>query len=207
MTENDNRRPYPPVNFTGENWLPYTRLIPATEIGEWVNQNILSEEGRIHNPDHAHLVDADVAFMWASGSFSKSGRIVLGQCEQVMMLAGGWQKSRMEQQMHEWFGRIPKFIITPLLTTVSNATIWSSAHWLSMSFTTSPVLPMTMARRNSTKRPVCRCSNFATTTSRNSSELSGVTAPAKTCRKWWMRRTGRRRLLISMLPELAGRAC
>lgn len=49
MTENDNRRPYPPVNFTGENWLPYTRLIPATEIGEWVNQNILSEEGRIHN--------------------------------------------------------------------------------------------------------------------------------------------------------------
>lgn len=61
MTENDNRRPYPPVNFTGENWLPYTRLIPATEIGEWVNQNILSEEGRIHNPDHTHLADADVA--------------------------------------------------------------------------------------------------------------------------------------------------
>ncbi|MCB8013380.1 hypothetical protein I7X33_08345 [Klebsiella pneumoniae] len=112
MTENDNRRPYPPVNFTGENWLPYTRLIPAAEIGEWVNQNILSEEGRIHNPDHAHLLDADVAFMWASGSFAKSGRIVLGQCEQVMMRAGGWQKSRMEQQMHEWFGRIPKFIIT-----------------------------------------------------------------------------------------------
>ncbi|SSF74114.1 putative metallopeptidase [Klebsiella quasipneumoniae] len=112
MTENDNRRPYPPVNFTGENWLPYTRLIPAAEIGEWVNQNILSEDGRIHNPDHAHLLDADVAFMWASGSFAKSGRIVLGQCEQVMMRAGGWQKSRMEQQMHEWFGRIPKFIIT-----------------------------------------------------------------------------------------------
>lgn len=112
MTENDNRRPYPPVNFTGENWLPYTRLIPASEIGEWVNQNILSEDGRIHNSDHAHLLDADVAFMWASGSFAKSGRIVLGQCEQVMMRAGGWQKSRMEQQMHEWFGRIPKFIIT-----------------------------------------------------------------------------------------------
>lgn len=45
MTENDNRRPYPPVNFTGENWLPYTRPIPAAEIGEWVNQNILSEGG------------------------------------------------------------------------------------------------------------------------------------------------------------------
>nr|MDP1119950.1 hypothetical protein [Klebsiella pneumoniae] len=78
-----NRRPYPPVNFTVENCLPYSRLIPAAEIGEWVNQNLLSEEGRIHNPDHTHLVYAYVALMWDSGSFAKSGRIVLGQCEQV----------------------------------------------------------------------------------------------------------------------------
>lgn len=106
------RRPYPPVNFIGENWLPYTQIIPSSEISEWVNQNILSEEGRIHNPDHIHLLDADVAFMWASGAFEKKGCYVLGQCEQVMLRAGGWQKARMEQQMHEWFGRIPKFIIT-----------------------------------------------------------------------------------------------
>lgn len=116
MAENDNRRPYPPVNFTGENWLPYTRIIPATEICEWVNQHILSEEGRLHNPDHEHLAnalaDGDVAFMWASSAFEKKGRYVLGQSEQVMLRAGGWQKARMEQQMHEWFGRIPKFIIT-----------------------------------------------------------------------------------------------
>lgn len=112
MAELEDRRPFPPVNFTGENWLPYTRLIPAAEIGEWVNQHILSEEGRIHNPDHTHLIDADVAFMWASGAFEKKGRYVLGQCEQVVLRAGGWQKARMEQQMHEWFGRIPKFIIT-----------------------------------------------------------------------------------------------
>ena len=108
----DECRAFPPVNFTGENWLPYTRLIPATEIGDWVNLHILSEEGRIHNPDHTHLLDADVAYMWASGAFEKKGRYVLGQCEQVMLRAGGWQKARMEQQMHEWFGRIPKFIIT-----------------------------------------------------------------------------------------------
>lgn len=49
MAEAEDRRPFPPVNFTGENWLPYTRLIPATEIGEWVNQHILSVDGRIHN--------------------------------------------------------------------------------------------------------------------------------------------------------------
>ncbi|MDM9674886.1 putative metallopeptidase [Raoultella planticola] len=112
MADFEYRRPFPPVNFTRENWLPYTRLIPATEIGDWVNLHILSEDGRIHNPDHIHLLDADFAFMWASGAFEKKGRYVLGQCEQVMLRAGGWQKARMEQQMHEWFGRIPKFIIT-----------------------------------------------------------------------------------------------
>lgn len=207
MTENDNRRPYPPVNFTGENWLPYTRLIPATEIGEWVNQNILSEDGRIHNPDHAHLVDADVAFMWASGSFSKSGRIVLGQCEQVMMRAGGWQKSRMEQQMHEWFGRIPKFIITTAADYCEQCNDLEFCALVEHELYHIAQLPMTMARQSSTKKPECRCLNFAAMTSRSSSEWSGVTAPAKTCRKWWMRRTGRRRLLISMLPEHAGRAC
>ncbi|HDW2202642.1 TPA: putative metallopeptidase [Klebsiella quasipneumoniae subsp. similipneumoniae] len=116
MAELSGSRPYPPVNFTGENWLPYMRIIPATEIREWVNQQILSEDGQIYNPAHEHLAnalaDTDIAFMWASGSFAKSGRVVLGQCEQVMMRAGGWQKARMEQQMLEWFGRIPKFIIT-----------------------------------------------------------------------------------------------
>jgi len=50
--------------------------------------------------------------MWASCSFAKKGRYVLGLAEQVMLRAGGWQKARMEQQMYEWFGRIPKFIIT-----------------------------------------------------------------------------------------------
>ncbi len=112
MAENEDSRPFPPVNFTGENWLPYTRIIPASEIGEWVNQHIISEEGRLHNYDHSHLLGADVEFMWASGSFAKKGRYVLGQAEQVMLRAGGWQKARMEQQMYEWFGRIPKFIIT-----------------------------------------------------------------------------------------------
>lgn len=55
---------------------------------------------------------ADICFMWASLSFNKKGRYVLGQCEEVMMREGGWQKARMEQQIYEWFVRIPKFIIT-----------------------------------------------------------------------------------------------
>ncbi len=103
-------RPHPNRNFFDV--LPYVRLIPAPEIGEWVNSQILSADGYLHNPDHGHLIDADLRFMWASSAFAKQGRTVLGQAESVMMRVGGWQKARQEQQMHEWFGRIPKFIIT-----------------------------------------------------------------------------------------------
>ncbi len=105
------QRPLPRQDFLSA-FHPHISLIPANELSDWVNKNILSEDGYLHNPDHAHLFEADIRFMWASGSFTKQGRTVLGQAEEVAMRAGGWQKARMQQQMHEWFGEVPKFIIT-----------------------------------------------------------------------------------------------
>ncbi|OBS35882.1 hypothetical protein A9K81_05675 [Pseudomonas syringae pv. syringae] len=88
------------------------RLTPAREVWEWLQAEILVDTGSIHNEDHSHLIDADIQVMWASSSFVKQGRRVLGQAEQVAFRAGGWQKARMEQQMRDWFGDIPDFIIT-----------------------------------------------------------------------------------------------
>ncbi|MFK3971170.1 putative metallopeptidase [Pseudomonas sp. NPDC087358] len=88
------------------------RVEPAPAVWDWIQTAIVSEVGNIHNPDYAHLIDADIAVMWASSSFEKAGRQVLGQAEQVAFRAGGWQKARMEQQMLDWFGRVPTFIIT-----------------------------------------------------------------------------------------------
>ncbi|CRI56393.1 hypothetical protein CCOS191_1857 [Pseudomonas sp. CCOS 191] len=89
-----------------------TRLQPAPEVGEWVQAAILSEAGELHNPDHAHLADAPLRFLWASACFEKQGRTVVGQAEAVMFRAGGWQKARQEQQMIDWFGEVPGFVIT-----------------------------------------------------------------------------------------------
>ncbi|MEI9880711.1 putative metallopeptidase [Atlantibacter hermannii] len=106
-------RPSPPSLLIAQPDLAqYIKIIPAHEVYHWIHGTLLSEEGTLHNPDHIHLLEADIVFMWASNAFAKKGRTVLGQCEEVMMRAGGWQKARMEQQMYEWFGRIPEFIIT-----------------------------------------------------------------------------------------------
>ena len=107
-------RPYPPASLLELSDLSEfgIRLIPAPEVWEWFQAEILADTGSIHNEDHAHLLDADIRIMWASSSFEKQGRTVLGQAEQVAFRAGGWQKARMEQQMRDWFGDVPAFIIT-----------------------------------------------------------------------------------------------
>jgi hypothetical protein len=107
-------RPVPPASLLELSELSDLgiRLTPAPEVLEWIQTEILADTGSIHNEDHAHLIDADIAVMWASASFEKQGRRVLGQAEQVAFRAGGWQKARMEQQMLDWFGEVPAFIIT-----------------------------------------------------------------------------------------------
>lgn len=97
-------RPYPPQVLD--------RIQPADGIDDWVQREILAADGRIHNPDHKHLLDADLEFLWAPTSFAKQMRSVIGQAEEVTFRAGGWQKERQEQQMREWFGRIPSYLIT-----------------------------------------------------------------------------------------------
>jgi hypothetical protein len=104
-------RPMPPASIMDLSDFGI-RLSPAPEVWEWLQTEILSDTGSIHNEDHAHLIDADIRVMWASSAFSKKGRTVVGQAEEVAFRAGGWQKARMEQQMLDWFGDVPAYMIT-----------------------------------------------------------------------------------------------
>src|SRR5690606_39228588 len=104
-------RPIPPTALLADD-LYETILAPALDVAAWAHDAILADTGPLHNPDHAHLLDADIGFLWASSAFAKRGRTVVGQAEQVMIRAGGWQKARQEQQLREWFGHVPDFLIT-----------------------------------------------------------------------------------------------
>lgn len=102
-------RPIPPAELLES---PFLVLRPAPEVWEWIQQKVLAETSSIHNPEHAHLIDANIGVLWASSGFAKQGRVVLGQAEQVMFRAGGWQKARQEQQIRDWFGEVPDYLIT-----------------------------------------------------------------------------------------------
>jgi hypothetical protein len=104
-------RPKPPsFLFDAENWLK--RFAPAEGVVQWVHSVLLDEHSPLFNRDHFHLKDADIEFLWAAQENSRQMRRVVGQCEEVTFRCGAWQKGRQEQQMHEWFGRVPAYLIT-----------------------------------------------------------------------------------------------
>lgn len=106
-----SKRPKPRDSFFDDAFT-HMRVEPSEELKQWVFDSIISPTGKLHNEDHEILVDADIQFMFASGGFSKKQKVVIGQAEKVQFMAGGWQRARQIQQMMDWFGYVPEFIIT-----------------------------------------------------------------------------------------------
>ena len=112
-------RPFPPTELIDQaEQEEAIRLAPAPELKEWVVKNWLTVGGELHNPDHDHIAELlhdneeFLAFAWASSAAVAKKRMVLGQCEKVMFNQGGWKKARQEQQMRDWFGFVPQYLIT-----------------------------------------------------------------------------------------------
>lgn len=115
----DQYRPFPQTEFIDQaEEEEAIRIIAAPELKEWVITNFLTLGGELHNPDHDHIAEllhddeTFLAFAWASSAFTRAKRMVLGQCEKVMFNQGGWKKARQEQQMRDWFGFVPIYLIT-----------------------------------------------------------------------------------------------
>lgn len=90
----------------------YRCFAPAPLVRAWIQSAILEEAGPLYNPEHSHLIDADFEVLWAAGGYESKMRRVVGQCEEVTFRASAWAKLRQEQQMREWFGRVPDYLIT-----------------------------------------------------------------------------------------------
>ncbi|MFU9814167.1 putative metallopeptidase [Acinetobacter radioresistens] len=117
------KRPYPPEQDNpyadDEEYLESGGLLyfePANnDLWPWIKETFLSDWSELYNVDHDHLNSFDppeISFLWAYSTCKSKGRRVLGQTERVMINAGGWRKARQEMQLMDWFGDIPKYLIT-----------------------------------------------------------------------------------------------
>jgi len=115
----DQIRPFPPQELIDKAEEDEAiRLAPAPDLMNWVITNFLTIGGPLHNPDHDHIAELlhdneeFLACAWASSACVAKKRMVLGQCEKVLFNQGGWKKARQEQQMRDWFGYVPTYLIT-----------------------------------------------------------------------------------------------
>jgi len=103
-------RPVPPDEVRDPEAAPVL-FVPAPEMLAWVHANIIGD-GPLYNEDHNHLLDAQLGFLWTNVPNRRHGRDIVGTCEIPNVQGGRWLKSRMEQQLCEWFDCVPDFLIT-----------------------------------------------------------------------------------------------
>lgn len=86
---------------------------PSEELREWIVDTFIADEGELANLDHAHLNQAEIGVLWTNCDNVRHMRVVIGQAEIMPPMAmGRWQRARALQQIEEWFGAVPDFLIT-----------------------------------------------------------------------------------------------
>lgn len=104
-------RPHPPADFVSED--ASTSFLAADDLAEWALATFVAEDAPLLNEEHAHLRFAEVCFLWTNVDNSRGMNSIVGQAEfRPPAVMGKWQKARAEQQLVEWFGRVPDFLIT-----------------------------------------------------------------------------------------------
>lgn len=98
------------------------RFLPAPEFNEFLTQTILDENHFLFNEEHLHLLKATIGFLWTNAANSRRMKRIVGTAEMPLFRGNKWQKARQEQQLEEWFGLQPDFLIT------FDATFWAESN-------------------------------------------------------------------------------
>lgn len=102
-------RPHPP-DEVGDQELE--RFTPAPAFAAWIRETFVVDAGALSNPDHDHLDTARLGVLWTNVVQTRQMRAVLATAEIPQTMGGAWKRGRAEQQLREWFGAVPDFLLT-----------------------------------------------------------------------------------------------
>jgi hypothetical protein len=74
--------------------------------------HVINVDGDLYNPDHSHLSEAHIGVLWTNVQNTRQMRTIIGQSEIPAAQGGKWKSARHDQQLEEWFGDVPDFLIT-----------------------------------------------------------------------------------------------
>jgi hypothetical protein len=102
-------RPHPPAELIAD---PLPRFTPAPELETWARQQFINELSPLYNEEHVHLQMAELGFLWTNVENSKHQRRIIGTCQLVTESGDKWSQGRALNQLRDWFGGVPDFLIT-----------------------------------------------------------------------------------------------
>ncbi|EOI7446921.1 anti-CBASS protein Acb1 family protein [Yersinia enterocolitica] len=86
------KRPYPPLSFVNE-FRPHIELVPATEVLEWVNSQILSDEGAGTPESQGRYEQKNAQFTGLSDVITKMATVLAGALDRPITVLFGQSSS------------------------------------------------------------------------------------------------------------------
>ena len=88
-------------------------FLPAPELKEWAFASFIHEGALLQNPDHDHLKDAEILFVWSSIAFKRGGNPVVGTAQMGQQQGTLGKRELVESVYRAWYGGdLPDFVIT-----------------------------------------------------------------------------------------------
>ncbi len=103
-------RPRPPHPMLDPAAPPF--FMPDKALVNWLRSTFIDPQGTLPNPDHAHLMGVSIGALWTNVENTKRNRQILGTAELISVGGDKWTKGRFLQQLRQWFGLIPTFLLT-----------------------------------------------------------------------------------------------
>jgi hypothetical protein len=103
-------RPRPPAGILDEE--SEATFVPARDMPGWVRLTFLNSESPLYDSGHDHLSEASIGFLWTNVENKSQGKWVLATAGLGPATGKPWNKGRQDQQLREWFGSVPDFVIT-----------------------------------------------------------------------------------------------
>lgn len=83
----------------------------ARGVWAWARETFVLPGAALYNPDHGHLIGADVGVLWVADTLSRKQRTVLADARLGRLSGDAWAQAERHNQYAAWFGSVPDFIV------------------------------------------------------------------------------------------------
>ena len=88
------------------------RYVPSAEWGDWIYNEIIDASGALFNKEHRDLKHAYIGVLLTNEKNTRNSKRILGTAQEGEPSGKTWSKGPRRQQLTEWFGMVPDFLMT-----------------------------------------------------------------------------------------------